>query len=351
MNLSGMKLLSLNVNNKELETIKALAQDLSLEIASFTQQEEALQACQSVRFDAAVVDSLSVDSDICDFIRTFRHTVSKEMPLIVLLNALDTQELQAKALHLGAFDFLPKPLHASLFQARIFHALELKKSQALLADQNYLVEDAVNTALEVSKNNVTEYFELVSLALEGKDYKNSKHTLRIAHYSKLLAKAAGLSERIVDTVFHASQLHDLGKLDIPDAILLKEDQLDDNEFEIVKRHARFGYDRLKYAQSPYLKAAAVICYSHHEKYDGSGYPIGLVGETIPLPGRIVAIADTFDALTSQRPYRKAHSVDAAVELLKREKGKQFDPQLVDLFIDNIDKVEVLKKELSDDNVG
>ena len=163
-----------------------------------------------------------------------------------------------------------------------------------------------------------------------------------------MAKAAGLNEKVQDVVFHASQFHDLGKIGIGDEILLKPGKLDDAEFEIMKTHARIGYDILKYSQSGYLKAGAVISYSHHEKFDGSGYPIGLSGERIPILGRIVAVADVFDALTSVRPYKKAWSIEDACELLIEEKGKHFDPNLIDLFIENLDEMKSIKSRFIDE---
>lgn len=195
---------------------------------------------------------------------------------------------------------------------------------------------------------LSEDFEkLLSSDIGADTHETREHTLRIAHYSKVLAKAVGLNEKLQDLAFYASQFHDVGKLDIADEILLKPKKLSVNEFEIIKTHARIGYDLLKYTQSGYLKAAAIICYSHHEKFDGSGYPIGLSGEAIPVLGRIVAVADVFDALTQERPYNELWSVEDACQLLITEKGKHFDPLLVDLFIENLDEIKAIKSQYKD----
>ena len=195
---------------------------------------------------------------------------------------------------------------------------------------------------------LSEDFEkLLSSDIGVENHETREHTLRIAHYSKVLAKAVGLNEKLQDLAFYASQLHDVGKLDIADELLLKPEKLSDDEFEIIKTHARIGYDMLKYTQSGYLKAAAIICYSHHEKFDGSGYPMGLSGETIPVLGRIVAVTDVFDALMQERPYNELWSVEDACQLLIGEKGKHFDPLLVDLFIENLDEIKAIKSQYKD----
>lgn len=197
-----------------------------------------------------------------------------------------------------------------------------------------------------------DYEKLLSLDIKGigsecDNYETSAHTLRMAHYCQILARAAGLDEKLQDIVFYASQFHDLGKLGIADTILLKPGKLDDDEFESIKTHARIGYDMLKYSQSGYFKAGAVICYSHHEKFDGSGYPLGLSGETIPILGRIVALADVFDTLTHVRPYKEAWSIEDSCQLLIEERGKHFDPDLVDLFIENLDEIKSIKRQFPD----
>lgn len=189
-----------------------------------------------------------------------------------------------------------------------------------------------------------EILQVLAKVAGYKEHQMDEHTQRIAHYSQLLAKAAGLNETVQDIAFHSSQFYDLGKVGITDDILLKGDKLSDAEFEVVKTHTRIGYDILKYTQNPYLKAGAVISYSHHEKFDGSGYPIGLVGETIPILGRIVAIADVFDALCCEKVYKKAWSVEEACEYLLDEKEKHFDGNLVDLFMENLEEIKAIREK-------
>jgi HD-GYP domain-containing protein (c-di-GMP phosphodiesterase class II) len=157
----------------------------------------------------------------------------------------------------------------------------------------------------------------------------------------MLAKLHGLSEYEQEVLFYAAPLHDIGKVGIEDAVLLKPGKLTHEEFERMKQHSTMGYGILANSTNPYLKAGAIVAHTHHEKYNGKGYPKGLCGEEIPLYGRIVAIADVFDALTSIRPYKRAWSFEEAMELIKNEKGEHFDLELADLFINNIDEVRII----------
>jgi len=347
MNINGMKILSIDENSNDLLLIEGYAKSLSLEVNSFQDSKKALLSLQSIDYDLVLVDYATPKANGLDFIRSFRQNYSRDIPIIMLNEPGSETDLQVKALHLGAHDFLTKPLDSSLFQARVFNALRLKKSQSLLENETLLLEDEVQNATKAFKEGEQEALQVLGKSVGYKDHGDGGHTLRMAHYCKALAKAAGLNEKLQNIIFHASQFYDLGKLGISDEILLKSGKLDEDEFETMKTHARIGYDILKYSQSEYLKAGAVISYSHHEKFDGSGYPIGLSGETIPLPGRIVAVADVFDALTSIRPYKKAWSIEDACAYLIEEKGKQFDPSLVDLFIENIEEMKSIKNQFKD----
>ncbi|MDQ7042520.1 MAG: HD domain-containing phosphohydrolase, partial [Sulfurimonas sp.] len=254
--------------------------------------------------------------------------------------------LQEKAIKQGAFDVVCKPLSSVLLQAKVQNALIQTKAKTLVGNRAIHLQDEIQNATKVLKNSEYELLEILGKSTNYKEHQESTHTKLIAHYARALARLAGLNEKIQDVAFRASGLYDLGKVAIADEILLKKAKLTDDEFEVVKAHARIGYDLLKYAQNGYLKAAAVISYSHHEKYDGSGYPIGLSGETIPILGRIVAIVDVFEALTSKRVYNELWSVEDACSFLIKEKGKHFDPLFVDLFIDNLDEMLDIKNKLN-----
>jgi len=342
MNVTAMKILSIDTNKEDLLTIEKYGRSLSLEIESFDDPQKALLSSKSTDYDVVLVNYEHCELNGLDFIKAFRHAHS-EIPIIMLTH-IDEVNLQAKALHLGAYDCLSKPINASLFQARVLNALELKKSRLLLKGQSFLLCSEIEDATKVFKDNEHEALGVIALCAEYKVDKAGAHALRIAHYCKLMAKEVGLNEKIQDLAFHSAPLYDIGKIGITDEILLKTSALSEDEYLRVKEHARLGYDILKYSQSGYLKAAAVISYSHHEKYDGSGYPIGLSGETIPILGRIMAIIDVFDALTQDKIYKKAWSVEKACSFLVEEKGKHFDPNFVDVFMQNLEEIKSIKEK-------
>ncbi|MEI7027517.1 DUF3369 domain-containing protein [Paenibacillus sp. y28] len=182
---------------------------------------------------------------------------------------------------------------------------------------------------------------------ENRSRETGHHVKRVAEYSRLLALKYGLSEEEADIIHLASPMHDVGKVGIPDAILNKPGSLTEDEFEVMKTHASLGYDMLKHSHKQVLHAAAIIAQQHHEKYDGSGYPLGRSGEDIHIYGRITAIADVFDALCSDRVYKKAWELERVLDLLVREKGRHFDPRLVDLFMENLHEILAIKNQYSE----
>ena len=348
MNIENMKIISIDDNKTNLLIIESYAKTLSLQINSFLEPKEALISSSNIEYDLVIVDYMMPEMNGLEFIQEFRK-INPEIPIIMLTAVGDDMQLQIKALEYGANDFLSKPINAPAFKARIVNMLKLRKSQLLLKDKAMLLQEEVNKATFRLKESEHETLQLLGKSAEYKDPETKAHTQRVAHYCKLLASAYGLDENLQDIVFYASPFHDLGKIGIPDKILLKPAKLDTDEYEIMKRHSQIGYEILKGSKSKYLKAGGVIAYNHHEKYDGSGYPNGLKGENIPIFGRITAIADVFDALTSNRPYKKAWSVNEAFDLLIEEKEKHFDPFLVDLFIENREKVMQIHDEFSQED--
>ena len=182
---------------------------------------------------------------------------------------------------------------------------------------------------------------------ESRSKETGNHVKRVAKYSKILALGYGLSEDEANMLKQASPMHDIGKVAIPDAILNKPARFTPEEFEQMKKHAQLGYDMLKHSQRPLLKMAAIVAHEHHEKWDGTGYPQGLKGEDINIYGRITAIADVFDALGSARVYKPAWKDEKIFDLFKEEKGKHFDPKLVDIFFENLDEILEVRDSLQD----
>ena len=345
MNIENMKVISIDDNRTNLLIIESYAKLLSLKIDSFTEAREALDSIDNCEYDLVIVDYMMPDIDGLEFIKRFRKN-NIDTPIIMLTAVGDDMQLQIKALEYGANDFLSKPINAPAFKARIINMLKLRKSQLLLKNKALLLQEEVDKATVRLKESEQEILQMLGKSAEYKDPETNAHTQRVAHYCKLLAKAYGLDENLQDIIFYASPFHDLGKIGIPDRILLKPSKLDADEYEIMKKHSQIGYEILKGSKSKYLKAGGVIAYNHHEKYDGSGYPNGLKGENIPIFGRITAVADVFDALTTNRPYKKAWSLEDAFNLLVEEKDKHFDPILVDLFINSRNDVIEIQNKFS-----
>ena len=185
----------------------------------------------------------------------------------------------------------------------------------------------------------------LALAAEHKDEDTGDHILRMSRYSTFLAEKLGLPPDEVQNIRYAAPMHDVGKIGTPDSILLKSGKLTDQEFELMKMHTTIGAKILGNSKAKILQVAEQIALSHHEKWNGKGYPLGLTGENIPMVGRIVALADTFDALTSKRPYKEPYPVAIALEIIKKERGQHFDPDVVDVFLENIDEILEIKSEV------
>lgn len=199
---------------------------------------------------------------------------------------------------------------------------------------------------EIDESQKEMIFTLSEIA-EHRSNETGKHVKRVALYSKILARAYGLSPVEVDTIYSASPMHDIGKMAIPDDILCKPGRLDDDEMDVMKTHAAIGHDMLKSSKRDTLKMSAIIANEHHEKYDGSGYPKGLKGEAIHIFARIVALADVFDALGSRRAYKKPWTMDDILAFLKKESGKHFDPKLIELFFENLAEIQAIHEEHKD----
>lgn len=235
-------------------------------------------------------------------------------------------------------DFLNKPLDNTEFLARAKNMLALRQSHKKLLDHASWLADEVRKATAQIVAQEREMIFTLAKAAEYRDPETGAHILRMAHYSKHIARKLGLSVEQQELLLEAAPMHDIGKVGIADMILLKPGKLTEQEFSIMKKHAVIGAQILATSSSPLLKVAAEIAHAHHEKFDGSGYPRGLEGEAIPLFGRIVAVADVFDALTSERPYKKAWSIEKATELIREGAGKHFDPVCVQAFFSDFDDV-------------
>lgn len=280
---------------------------------------------------------------------------------ILVLTADVTQTTKQRALVSGAKDFLTKPFDNAEVLARVGNLLEIRSLHLHLRALNESLEEKVEqrTAalwetvgqLERAHNDLKlaqeETIHSLSLAAEFRDDETSRHIERMSRYCSVIAHAMGFDQARQETLRIASKMHDVGKIGVADSILLKPGKLTPDEFEIMKTHSQIGYDILSGSASELAKTAAVIAWTHHEKVDGSGYPRGLAGDEIPLEGRIAAVADVFDALTTDRVYRKAFNLPETLTIMREGRDTHFEAAIVDVLFDHLDEVLTLKSELDE----
>jgi putative two-component system response regulator len=250
---------------------------------------------------------------------------------ILILSADVTPEARRQALSRGAKDFVNKPFQQDEILLRIKTLLETRLLYLQIQTQNQILEARVRERTRALEEAQVEIIERLAVAAEFRDDNTGQHTQRVGQMSALLARQLGLPDTQVSLIRRAAPLHDVGKLGVPDTILLKLGKLSEEEFAVVKTHTVIGARILSGGKFPLLRLAEEIAFSHHERWDGSGYA-GIPGTRIPLAGRIVSVADVFDALTQQRPYKPAWPVSDAIAEIDRQRGRQFDPDVVDAFI-------------------
>ena len=257
-------------------------------------------------------------------------TESTYLPILMLTGDV-SEEARRTALSRGAKDFLNKPFMSDEVLLRIGTLLETRFLYLEIQSQNQILEAKVRDRIRELEGAQIEIIERLALAAEFRDDSTGQHTARVGQMASLIAKKLGLPEAQVTLMRRAAPLHDVGKIGVPDSILLKLGKLTTEEFDVVKTHTAIGARILSGSRFPILRLAEEIAFSHHERWDGSGYA-GIPRDSIPLPGRIVAVADVFDALIQQRSYKEAWPVDEAIAEIERQRGRHFDPTLVDAFL-------------------
>ncbi len=294
--------------------------------------EEALKRLDSSGFpDLILLDIMMPQMDGYTVCRILRENEKTRKIPIIFITALGQDQDEARGFEAGGVDYITKPVSPPVVRARVRTHLSLRDAQLELANQNHILEDMVEERTRELYNSRLEIIHRLVFAAEYKDPETGSHIKRMSHYSALLARACGLPEKECDIVLLASPMHDIGKMGIPDVILLKPGKLDDQEWKIMKKHTIIGAKILSKSRSTLMRAGQQIAISHHERWDGSGYPQGSKGRKIPLYGRIAALADVFDALTTRRPYKEPWPIDRAVEEIRKQSGRHFDPELVDIF--------------------
>lgn len=269
------------------------------------------------------------------------------LPPIMVLTAQRSREHVLRALAAGARDFVSKPFDRAELAMRVRNLLDAHLAHRLLHERQQVLEEMVLERTRELHDSRLQILRRLGRAAEFRDEETGNHILRMSHTAALLARAAGWSEADVDLMLNAAPMHDVGKIGIPDYILLKPGKLEPGEWEVMKTHAEIGARLLEGGGGDLLEMARTIAWTHHEKWDGSGYPRGLAGDAIPEAGRICAVADVFDALLSVRPYKRPWSFDEAVDYVKAHSGVHFDPRLADLFLRHLDAITAIRARFPD----
>ena len=325
------------------ELVASLGERVAAE--SFADPLAALTWVRTNPPDLVLTDFKMPQMNGVEFTHRFR-ALYPEVPL-VMVTSMEDREIRYQALDAGATDFLTKPVDHTECRARCRNLLTLRQQQLIIKDRARWLEEQVGQATQEIITRERETLLRLAKAGEYRDEETGCHVLRMARFSSLIAERLGVSGEECHVIETAAPMHDIGKIGIPDNILLKPGRLDAEELVVMRTHARIGYEILKDSPSKYLQMGAVIAHGHHEKFDGSGYPDRLMGEAIPLPARIVAVADVFDALTSERPYKRAWSIQDALQYLQAEQGRHFDPVCVQAFLAQFDKVLQIRQQLQD----
>ena len=268
-------------------------------------------------------------------------------PPCLILTAQHMQSYRQRALDNGARDYVTKPFDANELLSRVRNLLEVQMAQKYMRYQNEILEHKVRVRTKAINESRLQVVRHLGRAAEYRDNETGLHIIRMSKIAVVIGAAAGMDEEHCDLLLNAAPMHDIGKIGIPDEILLKPGKLDPDEWEMMKTHAQMGADILAGDDSELMSMAHDIALTHHEKWNGKGYPHGLVGDAIPLVGRITALADVFDALTSERPYKQAWSTEKAVDLIERESGQHFDPGLVEIFTKHLPQIITIKEKYAE----
>lgn len=344
--------------NREL--LEAILTGSGYEIEIAADEFEAL-AKLKLDIDLVLCDLMMPGMDGFDVVQKIRDGSDNPDVPICMVTSLSGKEQRLRAVEAGANDFIAKPVDRFEVGVRVRALLKIKEAQDELKRYQSGLEETVErrtTALREALQEMSaahretyeahvETIKRLAVAAEYKDEDTANHIARMSQYAHIVAVELKLPPKQCETILHASPMHDVGKLGIPDGVLLKPGKLDADEWAVMKTHSAIGGRILEGSSSELLHMGEVIALTHHEKWDGSGYPKGLSGESIPIEGRIAAIADVFDALTSKRPYKEPFSVEKALQIIEEGRGSHFDPTVLDAFASQLDAILLKKKEYSD----
>ncbi len=343
-NLSESRIVAVDDMSMNLELIMDVLGE-EYEVLSADNGKDALRLIKEKKPDLILLDIRMPDMDGYEVCRRLKNDpLTYHIPVIFLsgMSQLDDKE---QGFELGAVDYLTKPFEISELRARVKTHLKLKIYQERLENQNVILEEEVQKRtreLERAIKNLRDSsFEMIwrlTRIAEFRDDDTGSHILRMSHYSEIIARNLSLDQNKIRYLMNAAPMHDIGKIAIPDRILLKPDPLTAEECEVMKTHTTIGAAILQDSKSEMIEMGRLIALTHHEKWDGSGYPRGLKREQIPLYGRIVAVADVFDALMTNRPYKEAYSLEKSLRIIREDSGKHFDPEVVKAFCSSLEEI-------------
>ncbi|MEI6207054.1 MAG: HD domain-containing phosphohydrolase [Desulfuromonadales bacterium] len=321
-----------------LRLMKTILEPLGYEVTTALDGEEAMAAVRNDAPDLILIDAMMPHMDGFETTRRLKASAETKIIPIIMVTDLNRVEDKVKALEAGVDDFLTKPVDKIEMKTRVAALLKVKAfNDHMLNYQKELEAELDNRtkslkeAFGIVRTTALDTINHLSRAAAFKDGYSRGHVLRMSNFAAAIARYMGMTERAIESLLHAAPLHDVGKIGVPDQILLKPGKLDPEEWNIVRQHAAIGGKILENADTTYIKLGEMIALTHHEKWDGTGYPKGLKGDEIPLAGRITAISDVFDSLISKRPYREARTIEEAFYIIKEGDGTHFDPKIVKAF--------------------
>ncbi|HYP68265.1 MAG TPA: HD domain-containing phosphohydrolase [Thiobacillaceae bacterium] len=329
--------------------LEGLARSLEpgLLVESYADPNQALARAAELTPDLIISDYRMPSMDGVEFTRRLRALPRLADVPIVIVTVVEDRQIRYQALESGATDFLTRPIDPQECRARCRNLLALRRSQRVVSDRAKWLEEQVMQATRDIQVREQETLLILARVGEYRDRQTRYHIIRMAKFARAIAEELKLTAMECDEIESSAPMHDIGKIGIPDNILLKPGALTKEETLNMRRHPRIGHDILADSPSRFLQMGAVIALGHHEKFDGTGYPQGLVGESIPLPARIAAVADVFDALTSVRPYKNAWSMQEALDWIKSQIGSHFDPACARAFLVRLDEVAQIMQEYPD----
>lgn len=333
------KIVAVDDEPSNLHILKQLLKS-QYELAFANGGEEGFDVIARHTPDLILLDVMMPHVNGHDLCRRLKADVRLRHIPIIFVTAMGDEDNESLGFELGASDYITKPFRPAVLKARIATHLALHNQQRTLRE---MVDE--RTA-ELNETRL-EVIQRLGCASEYKDDETGLHIIRMSHYTRILAEASGVPRLEVERIFHAAPMHDIGKIGIPDRILLKPSSLNAEEWATMKQHPKIGADILGENPAPLFEMARSIALGHHERWNGSGYPKGLSGEAIPLEARLVSVADVFDALTSKRPYKEPWPLSKAVSYMQEQAGQLFDPTIIGHFMANLDQITVIMHRLSE----